>query len=214
MSTILVYGDSVSWGIIPNTRDRLPFERRWPGILERALSAKALKVRVVEDCLNGRRTAWDDPYKPGRKALATVAQAMEMHSPIAVMLLMLGTNDFQPMHANDAWHSAQGVAAVIGAIRQAPIEPRMPQPHLVVIAPPQIREAKGPIAPKFAGAGPKCVGLSAAYRDVATALGCTFFDSNEVVSASRVDGIHLDADQHAVLGTALADVVVPLLAAA
>jgi hypothetical protein len=30
-----------------------------------------------------------------------------------------------------------------------------------------------------------------------------------VTTASRVDGIHLDADQHQTLGTALADVVRP-----
>jgi hypothetical protein len=34
-----------------------------------------------------------------------------------------------------------------------------------------------------------------------------------VTSSSRVDGIHLDADQHLVLGSALAGIVAPMLAA-
>ena len=34
MQQILVYGDSLTWGIIPNTRERLPFEKRWPGAME------------------------------------------------------------------------------------------------------------------------------------------------------------------------------------
>ena len=34
MKQILVYGDSLSWGIVPGTRRRLPFAERWPGILE------------------------------------------------------------------------------------------------------------------------------------------------------------------------------------
>ena len=34
MKQILVYGDSLSWGIVPGTRHRLPFAERWPGILE------------------------------------------------------------------------------------------------------------------------------------------------------------------------------------
>ena len=30
MKPILVYADSLTWGIIPDTRLRLPFEERWP----------------------------------------------------------------------------------------------------------------------------------------------------------------------------------------
>jgi lysophospholipase L1-like esterase len=56
MRHILVYSDSLSWGIIPATRRRLPFDQRWPGVMEIALSASGRKVRVIEDCLNGRRT--------------------------------------------------------------------------------------------------------------------------------------------------------------
>jgi hypothetical protein len=60
---ILVYGDSLTWGIVPDTRKRFPFEERWPGILENKLNALGRRVRITEDCLNGRRTVWDDPFK-------------------------------------------------------------------------------------------------------------------------------------------------------
>ncbi len=63
---ILVYSDSLTWGIIPNTRKRLPFEKRWTGVFENALNTKDSNVRVIENCLNGRRTVWSDPYKDGR----------------------------------------------------------------------------------------------------------------------------------------------------
>ena len=74
MHQILVYSDSLTWGIIPNTRNRLPFETRWPGVLENKLNATGPRVRVIEDCLNGRRTVWDDPFKPGRRGLEGLAQ--------------------------------------------------------------------------------------------------------------------------------------------
>jgi lysophospholipase L1-like esterase len=64
MQQILVYSDSLSWGIIPATRQRLPFDARWPGVLEIALNEPRAAVRVIEDCLNGRRTVWDDPFNP------------------------------------------------------------------------------------------------------------------------------------------------------
>jgi len=208
---ILVYADSLSWGIIPMTRNRLPFEARWPGVMENELNARGKSVRVIEDCLNGRRTVWDDPFKPGRNGLEGLAQRIEIHSPLALVILMLGTNDFQSMHPHNAWHAAQGIAALVTAIRQAPIEPDMPVPPVLVVAPPRIESPRGPVAPKFLGAEAKCVGLADAYREVTAALGCHVFDSSTVTSASRVDGIHLDADQHLTLGQALADVVSPLL---
>jgi lysophospholipase L1-like esterase len=53
---ILVYSDSLTWGIMRNTRERLPFNERWPGVPENALNKAGRCVRVMEDCLNGRRT--------------------------------------------------------------------------------------------------------------------------------------------------------------
>ena len=214
MHQVLVYADSLSWGIVPNTRQRLDFDRRWPGVMENRLNAAGKRVRVIEDCLNGRRTVWDDPFKPGRNGLVGLAQRIEICSPLALVILMLGTNDFQSMHPHNAWHSAQGIAALVAAIRQAPIEPGMPVPAILIVAPPPIDVPKGPIAPKFAGGERKSAGLVDAYRDVAGALKCDFFDAGSVTPASRVDGIHLDADQHALLGEAMAEVVGRLLPAA
>lgn len=207
---ILVYADSLSWGIVPDTRKRLAFAERWPGALELELNRRTQKVRVIEDCLNGRRTVWDDPFKPGRNGLAGLAQRIESLSPLSLVVLLLGTNDFQSMHSNDAFLSAQGIAALVKAIRQAPIEPGMPVPPILIVCPPAITEPKGAIAAKFQGGERKSMGLAAAYRAVAAELGCEFFDAGTVVTASKVDGIHLDAPEHLALGKALAEVIAAL----
>lgn len=211
MQHILVYSDSLSWGIVPMTRRRLPFEHRWPGVMEMALCSAGGGVRVIEDCLNGRRTVWDDPFKPGRNGLVGLAQRIEIHSPLALVILMLGTNDFQSMHAHNAWHSSQGILALVSAIRTAPIEPGMPVPPILVVAPPAMRTPRGPIAPKFEGGEKQCVGLNDAYRKVCEEVGCAFFDAGSVVASSDVDGVHLDLAQHQVLGDAIARVVRPWL---
>lgn len=207
MKHILVYADSLSWGIVPLTRERLPFDARWPGVMENKLNAQTRSVRVIEDCLNGRRTVWDDPFKPGRNGLPGLAQRIEIHSPLALVVLMLGTNDFQSMHPHNAWHAAQGVATLIDAIRKAPIEPGMPVPPVLIVAPPPIGSPKGPLAPKFARGESKCVGLADAYREIAATLDCDFFDAASVTSSSLVDGVHLDIDQHRRLGEAMCEPV-------
>ncbi len=212
MQQILVYADSLSWGIVPTTRRRLAFDQRWPGVLENALNDGTRRVRVIEDCLNGRRTVWDDPFKPGRNGLQGLAQRIEIHSPLALVVLMLGTNDFQSMHAHNAWHSAQGTAALVRAIREAPIEPGMPVPPVLVVAPPPITAPRGPIAPKFEGGEHRCIGLAESLRAVCGELGCAFFDAGSLIHASPQDGVHVDAAQHAELGAALAAPVAALIA--
>lgn len=212
MHQILVYADSLSWGIIPNTRKRFAFPDRWPGVMELELLRRGQSVRVIEDCLNGRRTVWEDPFKPGRNGLNGLEQAIEINSPLTLVMLFLGTNDFQSMHQNNSQHSAQGLATLVDAIRRAPIEPGMPTPEIMLIAPPPIQTAKGAIAPKFLGAEVKAAGFNAAIREVAKNSQCEFFDAGGVTTTSEVDGVHLDKGQHNVLGIALAAVVEAILA--
>src|SRR6185295_12383295 len=214
MQQILVYSDSLSWGIVPNTRRRLNFVERWPGAMEDQLIRAGRSVRVIEDCLNGRRTVWDDPFKPGRNGLAGIQQRIEINSPLALVVVLLGTNDFQSMHAFNAWHSAQGTATIVRAIRGAPIEPGMPVPPVLIVAPPPVRTPKGAIAPKFEGAAAKAKDLAVELEKIAAELGCPLVDAGKIVTTSTVDGVHLDADQHLVLAHALAQRVASLLDAA
>jgi lysophospholipase L1-like esterase len=208
MEQILIYSDSLTWGIVPNTRNRLPFDKRWPGIFESELLKKGKNVRVVENCLNGRRTAWPDPFKNGRDGSEGLAQVIEMHSPLKLVVIMLGTNDFQCTHQNNAWLSAQGTAKLVTIIRQSPIEPCMPIPRVLVVAPPRITEPKGSIAHKFKGAAERCIGLTGELEKVASELSVSYFDANTVTGSSQVDGIHLDVPQHEVLGKAIAKAVI------
>lgn len=176
-------------------------------MVENELRNAGVSARVIEDCLNGRRTVWADPYKPGRNGLEGLEQRIEVNSPLALVVILLETNDFQSMHQFNAWQSAQGIKALVGAIRQAPIEPGMPVPRIMLVAPPKIQKAKGSIAQKFEDAEKKAEGLSSAIQAVATECECSYFDAGSVTETSRVDGVHLDEDQHKTLGLALADAI-------
>jgi len=212
MHQVLVYGDSLTWGIIPGTRNRLPFHERWPGVLEAQLKASGTSVRVIEDCLNGRRTVWDDPFKPGRNGLIGIGQRIEVNSPLSLVILMLGVNDFQIAHPqNDAWMAGRGITALVEEICRAPIEPGMSIPPVLIVSPPPIRTPRGEMAQKFRGADQRCHGLAQAYEEVAEALGCHFFDAGEIIHASDTDGVHLDRDQHQKFGEAVEKVVLAII---
>ena len=132
-------------------------------------------------------------------------------TPLSLVIVMLGINDFQSTHQNDAWLSSQGLAVIVNTIRQAPIEPGMQIPPILIVAPPPPGIPRGAIAPKFAGCEEKCIGLADAYKEVAAAAGCHFFDAGSVVTSSEYDGVHLDADQHLILGWELVGVVSAVL---
>jgi len=134
-----------------------------------------------------------------------------MHSPLTPVILMLGTNDFQDTHRNRAWLSAQGMAKLIQIVRQAPIEPGMPIPQIMVVSPPPILKPKGSIAYKFKDAEVRCIGLASELEAVAEAGDVLFFDAGSVTDASRVDGIYLDEDQHHILGQAIANKLIEQL---
>jgi lysophospholipase L1-like esterase len=211
MQQILVYGDSLSWGIIPDTRERIPFKKRWPIILEQGLVLAGHEVRVIEDCLNGRRTVWEDPFKPGRRGVEGLSQRIEVNSPLSLVIIMLGSNDLQTTHHNLAWQAAQGMAALVNAIRTAPIEPTMPIPQVMIVSPPMPDIPKGDKAPWFEGSAQRGEGMSREYAQVASELDCAFFDADRVVQVSPIDGVHLDADQHQVLAEAICEPVSALL---
>lgn len=212
MLNVLVYGDSLSWGIVPGERRRLPFEERWPGVMERGLLAAGLSVRVIENCLNGRRTVWEDPLKPGRNGLQGIEQVMEINSPLDLVVLVLGTNDMQCWYPfNNAWSAAQGVTALVNAMRRAPIEPGMPVPPILIVSPPPTTTPRGTMVEKFAGADVRGRGMAESYRQVSETLGCAFFDAGKATMTSEIDGVHLDAKQHRELGEAITPVIAGLL---
>jgi export-related chaperone CsaA len=213
MKQILVYGDSLSWGIVPGTRRRLSFSQRWPGVLEAELGKTGLSVRVFENCLNGRRTTTPDPVRGGRNGLHGIEQVMEAHSPLDLVIVLLGTNDFQVSPAFGADDVAHGVVEMVNAMRGAALEPGMSAPPILVIAPPPVREPKGAMADKFRGAADRCHGLGPSLRAQCEQLGCLFLDAADVISVSAVDGVHIDAAEHAKLGHAVAGLLASTFAA-
>jgi len=211
MQQIFLYSDSVSWGVIPNTRERFEFDKRWTGICENNLNKKGYDTRFIEDCLNGRRTAWEDPKKLGRNGLVGISQKIETYSPLALIIIFLGTNDFQAIHNVTSEHSAQGLSTLITKIRNSPIEPTLSIPEILVIVPPLVLEPAGVLANKFRGSKRKCKNLASELNKVAREEGCHFFDSNSVITASKLDGVHIDEDQHETLGYAISEIIESIL---
>ena len=204
---ILCFGDSNTWGYAPVSAMRYPRDIRWTGVMASQLGSR---FNVVEEGQNGRTTVWNDPLEGGHKnGLTYLPACLESHHPIDLVILMLGTNDFQSMHPHNAWHAAQGMGTLITAIRTAPIEPGMPVPPILVVAPP-------PIGAGFHDAvmGDGCVekskGVAGWYKIIAERNNVHFLDA-EGCEFNQIDFMHLTRKGHAQLAEKLAELVPTLL---
>ncbi len=207
MKTILCYGDSNTWGYDPATRERFPRDVRWPGVLRRTLGDG---YWVIEEGLNGRTTVWDDPIEGYKNGHTYLIPCLETHKPLDLVVIMLGTNDLKARFSVSAYDIAESVGVLVRDVQQSGVGPQGRAPQVLLIAPPPVARLSE-FAEMFAGAEDKSRRLAPHFRRVAEAHGCALLDAAEVVVCSDLDGIHLEADQHAKLGQAVAARVRELL---
>ncbi|MBD8555670.1 SGNH/GDSL hydrolase family protein [Rhizobium sp. CFBP 8762] len=202
--TIVCYGDSLTWGFDAATPGgRHSLRDRWPKVLADALGSD---VDVIVEGLNGRTTAYDDYLAPcdrnGARILSTV---LHSHSPLDLIIIMLGTNDLKPVVAGTAFAACQGMERLVEIIRHHPwTDGNAPKPEILIVAPPVICEtANAQFAAMFAGGVEQSALLAPLYADLADELQCGFFDAGSVARTTSLDGVHLDAANTVAIGRGL-----------
>jgi lysophospholipase L1-like esterase len=207
LKTILCYGDSNTWGYNPATGGRYGPDERWPGVMRAALGAG---YTVIEEGLNGRTTVWDDPYEPGLNGKTYLLPCLLTHHPLDLVIIMLGTNDLKHRYGLSAYDVAGGAGVLVELAQASGAGPEGGPPEVLLVAPAPIARLTD-FALDFRDAEEKSRELGEQYRLFAETLGCAYLDAGQVIVSSDRDGIHLDADQQAALGRALATQVVALL---
>lgn len=205
MKTILVYGDSNTWGYIPGTEaERYAHDVRWAGVMRAELGGD---YRVIEEALNGRTTAWDDPLMADRNGRTFLPMVLDSQAPVDLVVIMLGTNDTKHYFGFSANDIALGAASLVQFVKESMAGPGKRPPEVLLVSPVTIVESDQPFGHKFDDAIETSRGFAASYREIAEQLDCLFFDAAVVAIPPETDGIHLDADGHSSLGQAMAQFV-------
>ena len=204
MKDILCYGDSNTWGAdAADDSQRFPWPVRWPGVLQRELGDD---YHVVEDGLGGRTTVYDDPLQPGRSGKELLAPALEAHAPLDLVVLMLATNDISYAHLTAA-DAADGAGELAHLIQRCELGPGGAAPEVLLVCPPPVGPFQSNWRPELwrgVRADEKSRALPREFARVASALGVPWLDAGTVVTTSPLDGWHLEASQHELLGVAVA----------
>jgi lysophospholipase L1-like esterase len=202
MYTVLCYGDSNTYGRDPVTKKRLPRDVRWPGVLQDELGKG---YYVVEEGLNGRTTVWDDPVRGHAKRNGSkyLLPCLESHSPIDLVILMLGTNDLKIRYSVTPYDIAQSIGSLIEIILKSGCGIDDGQPEVLIMAPPPLGTLKE-WKETFSGGVEKSVKLAVYCRSIADQYNCSFFDTATVIQCSTIDGLHFDPEEHRTLGRTVA----------
>jgi lysophospholipase L1-like esterase len=207
MAVVLAFGDSNTWGYDPATSARFDHDARWTGVMSRRLGPGH---RVIEEGLNGRTTVFEDPIEPDRRGADYLRPCLLSHAPLDLVIIALGCNDMKARFGASVGDIAAGAERLIAITLAEPVGPIGAPPAILLVAPPPLAKL-ATFAEMFEGAPEKSRQLAARYREVAERRGVGFVDAGQFIHASDLDGIHFEADQHEILGLALAEAARMLL---
>ena len=217
MKTILCFGDSNTWGYIPEKDradsdivERYPLDVRWPGMLQTLLGSE---YYVVEDGLSGRTTAFNDVIGKYRDGAKYLGECLTANKPVDLLIMMLGSNDTKRRFLVSSQGIAKGIEKLIrvarsgGVTRSSGFGPGGEQPKILIISPVRIREE---ILDSFLklefdqNSIQKSQELAELYFNIARRRHCYYMNAAVYAEASEIDGLHIDAENHRKIAEAVA----------
>lgn len=220
MKNILCYGDSNTWGYVPGKgnletmyMERYPRDIRWTGRLQKIVGND---FYIIEEGLNGRTTTVDSPIPPDRNGKNYLAPCLYTHSPLDLVILMLGGNDLKNIFNRSAEDIANGLADLIQIIQSTKYGANMQSPpKILLIGYPALSNDEGG---KYFGDKDLLMNgvarskqFNTYFSAVAKKYHCHYFNMAPYVHFSDIDGIHFDENGHAVFAEKIAPEILKIL---
>lgn len=199
---IVCYGDSNTWGYCAATGGRYGDDARWTRLLQEQLGEGWL---VAEEGVCGRTTVFEDPLTEGLCGFAHLAPALSAHSPLDLLVVMLGTNDCKQRYCATAQNIADGLARLVVRAKQLPVWAG--EPKVLIVAPividPRVHQVPRVGEEMGEGCVEKSRLLPGLMEWTARDTGCEFMDCNLHVQPGEADWMHFDAASQARFALAL-----------
>lgn len=205
---ILCFGDSNTWGYRPDRKGRFDENTRWTGLLQQKLGPE---YHIIEEGLCGRTTIFQDELRENRRGLDMVGATVEIHNPIDLMIIMLGTNDCKTRYGASASVIAKGLDQV-KVIRKARLNASQ-HFDLLIISPIHLGHGVGEpdFDPEFDEKSEAVSrNLADEYRKAALQNHAAFLNAANFASPSITDREHMDEKGHAALADAVYDKIIAL----
>lgn len=199
MKQILCFGDSNTFGYIPQSHGRYPWGVRWTSILNEELGLD--KYRVIEEGLVGRTTIFEDPLRDGRCGVKSLPNILESHTPVDVVIVMLGTNDCKTVYGASAEVIGKRISKLIRQIRA-----NTKTSEILIISPIHLGNHvwHSEYDPEFSAESiVVSEKLSSVYHKICKNENVYFLDAAIYAKPSNEDHEHLNAEGHRSLAHAV-----------
>ena len=200
--TVLLYGDSIFWGLNGTTRARHEKADRINSVIQAELGNE---VEIISEGHRGRTLFGENGFFPQRDGLAQFGPIFASHLPIDVVVIMLGVNDLN----TKTDHSPEELGA---ALKDYEAEAKIwcdfmqyTLPKFVIISPLDILEETFTDFQReiFEGAAAKIDTVAKTLQQSATERGWSYLDPRSVARPINSDGIHLDVSESRKLALAM-----------
>lgn len=191
MKKILCYGDSNTYGFIPETCERYSKDSRWTGILQKILGEN---FNVIEEGMNNRTGFFKNPEGLKYSGLEYFPVFLQNHQDIDLCILSLGTNDAQFFYNLDENIIKEGLQEYLKILNKV-----NPETKILIIPP--VKITKNILQSNFRmmfdkNSINKIETTFTIYEEIAVQNGCYYLDLNQFAKPSEIDGLHYDLDTH------------------
>lgn len=196
---ILCYGDSNTWGFSPFDGHRQ--EKRWT----RSLNLD--NAEIIEEGLNSRTAAGYDVFQPHKCGYPDFIRALQSHQPLDLIVLMLGTNDLKACYHYPAVQIANALRAFVREWQNPSLWEAYPRPELLIVAPIHLSDNLAQLEGTGGGFDAYSLEqshlLAGAIEKAIEPYPVHFLNGSKYAVASKVDGLHMDEENHQKLACAI-----------
>lgn len=195
MKTILCFGDSNTYGLMPDSVGRYPREERWTGIIQEKLGKD---YYIIEEGQPGRTTLWDDPIEEHKNGRDYLLPCLDSHKPLDLVIVMLGTNDLKTRFSLTPFDIGASMETLLKMILRSDAGIQGRAPKVLLVSPvPMHSVGRDDLDQMFLDGERKSRELARYYEEVARRFEIDFLNPGNEIETNDLDGIHYSPKGHA-----------------
>ena len=191
MKKVLCFGDSNTYGFVPEKRTRYDKNTRWTGVLQALCGSD---FSIIEGGCNNRTAFVDNPAGAEQTGYKILPEYFTKDY-FDIVVLAIGINDLQLFFRPTLEEFEQGMEKLIKITKDL-----SPNAKIILVCPSKLDLAgikSGVFSFQFDEISvEKSYHLQQIYKKLAEKHACKLVDLNEIVKVSPLDGLHFSAESH------------------
>lgn len=191
MKKVLCFGDSNTYGFVPEKCTRYDKNTRWTGVLQTLCGSD---FSIIEGGCNNRTAFVDNPAGTEQTGYKILPEYFTKDY-FDIVVLAIGINDLQLFFRPTLEEFEQGIEKLIKITKDL-----SPNAKIILVCPSKLDLAgikSGVFSFQFDEISvEKSYHLPQIYKKLAEKYACELVDLNEIVKVSPLDGLHFSAESH------------------